>query len=420
MSPVRLVVRVTLTTLIAAIMVLLAAVYLSPFASGAMALSRQVAGAAPVPPLPAGYEPLHKGHIDLFTGLYVREDEDVVLRGAPSFVLRRTYRTRDGRSHAFGVGASHTGEWYLIGDGTTFQWAELILEDGGVIHFNRVSSGTSVLNARFAHWDTPTVFYGSQLAWNGTDWIIRERDGTLLTFLACGPQGGRCLIASIRQPDGQTIRFRRDGAETLTRVEAGDQWIALEYGGGRVTRVRDQAGHGVEYSYDARGRLRQALDSGGTKRTYDYDEQDRLIRIEEPGRIVENRYDAADMCVWQRVRFPADPADDVQTEDEPYFIRLAYTLKDGRVHQTDTWESNAPPNRIVFTVNGYVASETSDFDTDGAKTITYERNPATGLVIGLTLKCAGGRWHTSRTLNATPATQDLVKEELLATPCVSR
>jgi YD repeat-containing protein len=421
MSPVRLVLRATLIVLIAGAALLLAVVYVSRYASGAMALTREVPGAAPARPLPAAYRPLHKGHIDTATGLYVREDEDLLLRDAPSFILRRTYRTRDARSRAFGVGASHTGEWYLIGDASTFQWAELILEDGGRIHYDRVSSGTSILDAQFEHWGTPTVFYGSRLAWNGNEWIIRERDGTLLTFLACGPRHPLCSIASIRLPDGKTTRFRRDAAGTLTRIETGDEWIAFEYGvEGRISRARDQAGHAVAYTYDTRGRLRQALDADGTTRSYDYDDRDRLIRIEEPGRIVENRYDAEDMCVWQRVRFPADPAHGVPAEDEPYVFRFAYTMEDGRVHQTDTWESDAPPHRRVFTVHGYIASETWDFDTDSAKTITYDRNPATGLVSGLTLKCAGGRWHTSRTLSATPATEDRVKDELLATPCVSR
>src|SRR5207248_328275 len=87
------------------------------------------------------YTPLHTGHIDTGTGLYVREDEDLVLSGAPSFVLRRTYRTRDSRSRAFGIGASHTGEWFLVGDSETFQWADLVLEDGGRIHYERTSKG---------------------------------------------------------------------------------------------------------------------------------------------------------------------------------------------------------------------------------------------------------------------------------------
>ncbi len=421
MSAVRLLVRALLIVLIAAAALLLAAVYLPQFASGARALARRTPGAAPVPPLSREYRPLHKGHIDTSTGLYVREDEDLVLRGAPSFILRRTYRTRDARSRAFGVGASHTGEWYLIGDSTAFQWAELILEDGGRIRYDRVSTGTSIFNARFEHSATPTVFYGSQLAWRGTQWIIREWDGTLLTFLACGPQRGLCSISSIRQPDGQTIRFHRDAAGTLMRIEAGNQWIAFEYAdGGRVARAQDDTGHVIAYTYDARGRLRQSLDSEGTKRAYDYDERDRLIRIDEPGRIVENRYDEADMCVWQRSRFFTDPRNDVPAEGETYVFRFEYTMEGGRVHETTTWESNAPAHRRVFTVRGYLASETWDFDSDRPKTITYQRDPLTGLVSGLTLKCSGGRWQTSRTLAATPATEDDVKEELLRTSCLSR
>jgi YD repeat-containing protein len=414
-------VRTTLIALIAATTLVLASGYAGSFASGAMALARLAPGARSVPPLGAGYQPLHKGHIDMATGLYEREDEDMVLRDAPSFILRRIYRTRDGQSRAFGVGASDSGDWYLIGDGSTFQWAELILEDGARIHYDRVTSGTSVLNARFEHWSTPTAFYGSQLAWHGSDWIIRERNGTLLTFLSCSPQHGQCALSSIRQRDGLTIRFRRDDTGRLTRIDAGRQWIDFEYGDrGRIAQARDQAGHAVAYTYDLRGRLRQSLDTDGTKRTYEYDDHDRLIRIEEPGRIVENRYDGADMCVWQRVRFPADPAHGLLSEDEPYVFTAAYTMEDGRVRYTDTSETNAPPHRTAFNARGYVASETWDVDTGHAKTITYERNSATGLLMGMTLTCAGGRWHTSRTVSATPATEEQAEQELLATPCVSR
>src|SRR5262245_26988883 len=132
--------------------------------------------------LPNGYPPLHEGHVDAATGLYVREDEDLVLAGAPSFVLRRTYRTRDTRARAFGIGASHTGDWFLVGDTATFRWADLILEDGGRIHYERTSKGTGLSNARYQHWQTPSSFYGSELAWTGADWMVRRRDGVILTF----------------------------------------------------------------------------------------------------------------------------------------------------------------------------------------------------------------------------------------------
>jgi YD repeat-containing protein len=419
MSPARLVVRTTLVVLIAATTLLLAGVYVPPFVSGAAALARPVRGAAPATALPRGYRPLHKGHIDTATGLYVREDEDLILSAAPFFILRRTYRTLDPRSRAFGVGASHTGEWFLIGDSTAFQWAALILQDGGRIRYDRVSNGTTILNAQFEHWGTPTEFYGSQLAWNGTHWIVRERDGTLLTFLGCGGQRALCSLSSIREPDGQTTHFRRDAGGALMRIEAGNQWIAFTYGeAGRIARAESHTGDAVTYSYDARGRLRQSLDSARVSRLYEYDDRDRLTRIEEPGRIVENGYDAADLCVWQRVRFPRG-GEGGHAEREPYVFRFKYTMKDGRVHQTDTWESDAPPHRRVFTAGGYIASEAWDFESPRAKTITYDRDPTSGLVSSLTLTCGSGRWQTRRSLTATPATQDDVKDDLLRTACVS-
>ena len=411
--------RATLIVLITATTLLLAGVYVPPLVSGAAALSRPVRGAPPSAPLPRGYRPVHQGHIDTATGLYVREDEDLILPAAPSFILSRTYRTRDTRSRAFGVGTSHPGEWFLIGDSASFQWAELILQDGGRIRYDRVSRGTTILNAQFEHWGTPTEFYGSRLAWNGTEWIIRERNGTVLTFLSCGGGRALCSLASIRQPDGQTTHFRRDAAGLLMRIEAGTQWIAFTYGdGGRIARAESQTGDAVTYSYDARGRLRRSLDSAGVTRRYEYDDRDRLILIEEPGRIVENRYDTADMCVWQRVRVPLN-GQDRQAEREPYVFRFAYTMKDGRVHQTDTWESDAPSHRRVFTASGYVASEAWDVESERARTITYDRDPATGLVSSLTLTCGSGRWQTRRSLAATPATQDEVKAQLLRTACAS-
>jgi YD repeat-containing protein len=417
MSGRRLIFGLVIGGLVATMTLFVCALFAAPVLSRAIARSPLLHGARRTRPLPPGYRPLHKGHIDTATGLYVREDEDLVLRGTPSFVLRRTYRTRDSRSRAFGVGGSHTGDWYLVGDSATFQWADLILEDGGRIHYQRVSSGTTIAGAEFEHWTTPTEFYGSTLAWSGTDWVVREEDGTFLAFRACGPQS-LCGLVNRREPDGQTIAFRRDATGRLMRIETADQSIAFEYGeGGRIARARDDAGHAVAYTYDARGRLRQSLDSEGTMRTYDYDEQDRLTRVEEPGRIVENRYDAADMCVWQRVRFPADPARGQAGEDEPYLFQFSYVTENGRVRQADTRESDAPSHRRVFTVHGSLESETYDFDTDHAKTITYGREPGTGLVSGLSLKCGGGRWHSSRTLPASPATEQQVRRELLATTC---
>jgi hypothetical protein len=50
----------------------------------------------------AVHVPVHKGSIDLPTGLYVRVNEDLVVQGSPLLVLRRTYLSGFRESREFG------------------------------------------------------------------------------------------------------------------------------------------------------------------------------------------------------------------------------------------------------------------------------------------------------------------------------
>src|SRR5437899_6895212 len=68
-------------------------------------------GLAPEPARPASLaavarvplKPLHKGYADLSTGLYIREDDDLVVNTAMPIILRRTYNSGDGgHSRQFG------------------------------------------------------------------------------------------------------------------------------------------------------------------------------------------------------------------------------------------------------------------------------------------------------------------------------
>ena len=93
--------------------------FLGPLTSGALFLL--MPGDEPATPDASPTDtPLHKGYTDLATGLYVREDDDVIVDGAPRLALRRTYLSGDRYSRAFGVGTTHAGERYLIGDGDRF------------------------------------------------------------------------------------------------------------------------------------------------------------------------------------------------------------------------------------------------------------------------------------------------------------
>src|SRR5262249_3863460 len=77
--------------LIAIIVLVPSFIWLGPLTSGGLFLTEPPPNPSVVHGLPADFEPLHKGHVDYATGLYVREDEDLVLAGDLPFVFRRTY-----------------------------------------------------------------------------------------------------------------------------------------------------------------------------------------------------------------------------------------------------------------------------------------------------------------------------------------
>lgn len=120
-----------------------AMIFSGPLSSGALFLLLPVLPPAASSELPSSYQPLHQGHVDLATGLYIREDEDIVLSESPSFVWRRAYLSRDHVARPFGVGATHNAQWSLIGDANTLQRIELVLENGSRIGFDRTSRGDS-------------------------------------------------------------------------------------------------------------------------------------------------------------------------------------------------------------------------------------------------------------------------------------
>src|SRR5262249_44338709 len=110
------------------------------------------------------YRSRHKGGVDLSTGVYTREDDDLVLDTPIRVVLRRSFLSGDHVSRAFGVGAMHPGEWWLYGDNDPrIPWADLILANGSRIHFTRTSPGNTQADAVLRHDSTPTEFNAALL-----------------------------------------------------------------------------------------------------------------------------------------------------------------------------------------------------------------------------------------------------------------
>jgi YD repeat-containing protein len=389
----------------------LAALVAGPLSSGGLLLVLPSGGPRVEHDLPESYSPLHKGRVDLATGLYIREDEDLVLRGTPALILRRTYLSNYRASKEFGVGTTHTGEWYLVGDGAQFAWATLILADGGHVQFDRVSSGTSFVNAMYEHRATSSEWQGARLGWTGGDWALRQRDGTLARFRPCG-EGSLCSLVQTRDSDGHTIQYYREPSGRLLRMEtSADRWIAFDYDGkNRITRAYSSTDDEVGYEYDGRGRLSRVRAKDGTTHRYTYTDRDLMATIEEPGTTIENIYNDDGRCIRQVNRYPGDA--------EPLTFTFAYAIKGDAVIETNTTRSDGTWSRYTFGENRYTTSESWGSADAEPATILYERDQATSVVTALTLTCPDRTGRPLRHMSLVrPGREEWIKWDLLQTHC---
>jgi YD repeat-containing protein len=302
----------------------------------------------------------------------------------------------------------------VVGDGEQFSWAALILADGGRIQFDRTSPGRSFLNAMYEHHATPTEWQGARFGWTGFGWALRQRDGTLARFRACGA-GSVCSLVQTRDTDGHTIQYRRELSGRLLRMAASaDRWIAFDYDAeSRVTRAYSAGGDEVRYEYDARGRLSLVTESGGTTRRYTYTDRDLMATIEDPGHTIENVYNDDGRCIRQVNRYPG--------ADDPFIFTFAYVVEDDRVVETSSTESDGAWSRFTFDANRYTTSETRGSDGIEPTTILYDRDHSTGLVTGLTITCPDrtGRPLSHRSF-VKPGWEDWTRWDLLQTHCSSK
>ena len=391
------------------VVTLFVSIFGGPAVSGAMFLLLPASGPSGVYVLPKDYTPLHKGGIDVATGLYVREDEDVVIDGAPPLILRRTYLSNYRVSKQFGVGATHNGEIYLHGD---LREISLILASGSRITFGRTSPGTFLLNAVFEH-RSDHEWGGSRLGWAGIGWALRRSDDRLLLFRGCG-EGTVCSIVRSREADGSTVYYRRDASGRLLRMEASaGRWIAFEYDDrNRIRRAHASTGSAVEYAYDAAGRLARVTTADGRTHRYTYTDRDQMATIEDPGQTIENRYDQNGRCIKQSVHWPDG--------SEPLVYTFAYRLQGQDVVQTDVTQSDGLWEQYTFNAKRSALSETWGYRKAEPTRILYDRNPDTDRVSALTVTCPDRRGlplrHTSLVRDGD---YQRIKENLVKTHCFS-
>ena len=326
--------------------------------------------------------------VDLQTGLFVFKKTDLALPDVIPIALKRTYRQSDSISRAFGIGTNHPYDMFLVGDNNYFPegytYLDLILADGGRIHFSRTSPCTGAngycdyQNAVYTATSTPTDFYGATIQYHPDYWVLTKKDRTIYTFPdsfgATAPQYAAVTAMSDRY--GNSLTFARDSQHNLTQITSPNgRWIQFTYDtSNRITQAQDIIGRTVSYTYDSSGRLSTVTDANGGVTTYTYDANNNMLTIKDPRGIVylTNQYDANSRVIQQ-----------TQADNGTYVF--AYTLDaNGKVTQTNVTDPRGFVEQVTFNSDGYMASDTTAVGKPEQQTLTYNRQQGSGLALLIT------------------------------------
>jgi RHS repeat-associated protein len=304
--------------------------------------------------------------VDLASGLFVLEKTDLVLPDTIPLSLTRVYRPADNVSRAFGIGSSHPYDMFLWSV-NNYQQTDLILPNGGRVHYVRISPGTGWGDAIYEHTETTGPFYKSRISWNGGGWDLKLRDGTVYVFPEYAP------LRYIRDRYGNQITINRSGSNITEITSPHGRWIQFTYDSNRITQARDNIGRAVNYAYDTSGRLWRVTDPNGGITEYTYDTSNRMRTIKDARGIVylTNEYDANGRVFRQ-------------TQADNSIYQFAYTLDtNGKVTQTDVTDPRGFVRRVTFNSSGYVLTDTHALGRPEQQIVTLERQSGTNLPLSV-------------------------------------
>jgi len=352
--------------------------------------SGAMVGNPPNPPTgPNSGNPDGGDPVDLQTGLFVYKRTDLALSDVIPINLTRTYRQMDPTSHAFGIGTMSNYDVYLIGDGSTYSYIDLVLANGGKLEFDRTSTGTGYSNAVYLSTSSPGQFYGAQIVWNGSSWTLTMKNGTKLLFPESSNAGTdlQAALAGIVDRYGNTVTLTRDSNNNLTSaISPNGRWIQYSYDtSNRVTQASDSSGRTVYYTYDSSGRLYTAQDANGGITTFTYDSNNNMQTIKDARGIVylTNYYDNNDMISKQ-----------VLADGSQY--TFSYVLNAGAVNgngavlpsltnsQATVTDPRGNVHVATFNADGYDSSDTYGVGKPEQQLFTYNRQPGSGLLLSMT------------------------------------
>jgi len=217
--------------------------------------------------------PFDEFEVNLQWRYLVTRQTDFFIKDTPPLALTRCSRDFDSISRSFGIGWNHPYDILPVGSRNPYTYIDIVMADGALIHYDRISEGTGYADALYEHTATSTPFLHSEFQWNGDGWNLRFTDGSLFVFPEnySGTRANQGAPTEMRDGSGHVTRFQRDRGRNLDQLTSpSGRSIRFEHdASSRVTVATDDAAHSVRYEYDAGGRL-AAVTSAGQVLRYRY------------------------------------------------------------------------------------------------------------------------------------------------------
>ncbi len=311
--------------------------------------------------------------VDLYSGLFDYRSTDLVLPDTVPIVMQRSYRQGDSNSYSFGIGTTNLYETRLWSE-NNYHEADLILPDGGRVHYVRISPGEGITEAEYESTSKPGPYYASTIKWNQEEngWDLALTDGLTYEFGADAPLQG------IRDRFGDQLTITRTkGKEgNITQITSPHgKWVTFTYdSSNRITEMKDNGGRVWKYSYTTGGYLEKVTDPAERVTKYEYDGSGNMTSITDPRgtKYVENKYDTNDRV-------------SKQTDADGGVFEFKYGLNgEGKVESTTVTEPRENKRKVTFNSEGLSTSEILGFESALEQKTEIERQSSTNLILSTT------------------------------------
>ena len=346
-----------------------------------------------------GFSEYSRDPVNLSTGNFYYEREDMRIRGRKPLVLKRHYNALDRSGGAMGIGWSHSLEERLTFTGKGKERRLVLhLSDGQEIAFEPGRE------ERAGVWRD--VRTGTEELQESGAGYCRRKGGETSLFDTQG------RLTRKENRDGNAIRYCYDERGRLEKVEqspAGGFFHFSYREDGSLKSVTDHTGRSTEYFY-MDGRLSEVTDAEGNVTCYRYDASGRMRAVKNARGIltVRNEYDEKGRISRQRfpdkgeMSYAYDEEKNATTLTERNGSRITY-VQDERLRNV----------RIIY----HDSEETSTYDGRDCRTSYTDRNGNT------TRYCYDGKGVLTAIIDALGTRTDLAYDgegRLLSVRCAGQ